>query len=137
MRTYCILAFAILAGCYTEADVGTTSGYYAAGPSVAYVGPGVEVVTDYEYPVFYSDGFYWRWYGSGWYRSPYYDRGWVVAANVPVGVRGIARPWGYAHYHAAPGYRVRGAPGYRGYRAAPTYRGYRAAPQGGVRVRHR
>jgi hypothetical protein len=89
-----VTLFAALAsGCYGEAAVA-----YPADPTMAYVSPGVSVVYDYDYPVFFADGFYWRWYGGSWYRSPYHNRGWAVAYNVPVGVRGIQRPWTYSHY---------------------------------------
>jgi hypothetical protein len=123
-----------LAGCYTEEQVGVGyggGGYgYAAtaGPSMAYVSPGVQVVADYDYPVFYSDGLYWRSYGGGWYSSRWYDRGWAINYRVPYGIRGIARPGMYAHYHAGGGYirdhRAYGAPAYRGGAAVrtPAYR---------------
>ncbi|MFT3692656.1 MAG: hypothetical protein QM831_05915 [Kofleriaceae bacterium] len=125
-----VVASAALAGCYSE-DPGVAvgyggGGYVAAGPSMAYVSPGVQVIADYDYPVFYSDGFYWRYDGGMWYRSGYYNRGWAVSYNVPVGVRGIGHPEYYSHY--------RGGGYYGGYRG-----GYRpntawGARQGGVRV---
>ncbi len=92
-----------VAGCYVEPA-------YPVAANLAYVGPGVEVVADLDYPVFFADGFYWRWHGGYWWRSAYWDRGWVYATTVPVGVRGIVRPWGYAHFHPRPGYAVRLAP---------------------------
>jgi|HubBroStandDraft_6_1064221.scaffolds.fasta_scaffold28138_7 hypothetical protein len=122
-------------GCYSEEPaVGVSYGYgygYAA-PQMEYVGPGVQVISDYDYPVFYSDGFYWRWDGGVWYRSGFYNRGWGVAYNVPIGIRGIARPEAYVHYHGGfyGGYRG----GYGGYRGGPAYRagavrgGYRSGP---------
>jgi hypothetical protein len=150
MKRLLVLAvFALAAGCYSEEPaVGVSYGYgygYAA-PQMEYVGPGVQVISDYDYPVFYSDGFYWRWDGGVWYRSGFYNRGWGVAYNVPIGIRGIARPEAYVHYHGGfyGGYRggyggYRGGYGYRGgagYRGDAGYRGgargpapaYRAAP---------
>ncbi len=108
-----LLAAALAGGCYGEAAVT----YPAAGPTMAYVSPGVSVVYDYDYPVFFADGFYWRWYGGYWYRSPYYNRGWAVSYNVPIGVRGIHQPWTYSHYRG--GYIVQ-----RGHRA-PVVRDHR------------
>ena len=122
------LATALGAGCYAEDGVGYTYDYGYASPSLVYAAPGVEVVADYDYPVFFADGLYWRWYGGGWYSSHYWDRGWGYARNVPYGVRGISRPWAYAHYHPGGfrgGMAFRG-PAYRGggvYRGAPGYRG--------------
>lgn len=101
-RTFLALMLALV-GCYVEPA-------YPATANLAYVGPGVEVVADLDYPVFFVDGFYWRWYSGAWWRSAYWDRGWVYAPRVPIGVHGIARPWGYSHYHPGPGHAVRPAP---------------------------
>ena len=92
-----ILAMALVAGCYGETDVGYRA-TYASSPALVEVEPGVQVIADYDYPVFYSEGAYWRWNNGYWYRSPYYDRGWSVSYNAPVRVRGIQRPWAYTHY---------------------------------------
>ncbi len=155
-----LLAALAAGGCYSDTGVGYSAAY-STGPTLAYVAPGVQVVADYDYPVFFSDGFYWQYYGGYWYRSPYWDRGWVATYNVPYSVRGIQRPWAYAHYHPGryfggyggvrggvvvrdhrgyygAGY-YRGADGY--YRQAPgrgnVYRQSRVAPRGGVVVRPR
>ncbi len=114
-----VLPLALLAGlaggCYTEA-VGYDNGYgYAtAGTDLAYVAPGVEVVTGYDYPVFFADGFYWRWWGGGWARSPHWDHGWAPAGRVPVAVRGIAHPGAFAHFRPARGVAIRHVGGHRG-----------------------
>jgi len=96
-----ILAMALVAGCYGDASVGYRATY--STPSLAYVEPGVQVVADYDYPVFYADGAYWRWNNGYWYRSNYYNRGFYASADVPVRVRSIQRPWAYSHYRG--GYR--------------------------------
>jgi hypothetical protein len=132
-----ILALSLLTigACYSEepgvVGVGYSGGY--AAPGMVEVSPGVQVISDYDYPVFYSDGFYWRYDSGLWYRSGYWNRGWGVSYNVPVGVRGINRPEGYAHYRGGyrGGYRGNSG-GYRGgYRANAGFNGNR---QGGVRV---
>jgi hypothetical protein len=148
-----ILISAVLAtaaaGCYSEEpDVAYAGdGYAAAGPGLVEVSPGVDVISDYDYPVFYSDGLYWRYDGGIWYQSGYYNRGWGVAYNVPYGVRGIRNPGAYAHWHGG-GYggirdhrtyggggiarHHRGYGGYRGGAAVhPAYRGAVARPGGG------
>src|SRR5262245_44953360 len=96
------------AGCYA-----TVSGE-AYGPDLVTVSPGVQVIADYDEPIFYTDGFYWRYYGGVWYRSTVYTGGWVYA-RPPVAVLRIDRPYGYAHYRPA-GYvgRPRPAGGWRG-----------------------
>ena len=45
------------AGCYGTTDVSGT----VTTPDMAYVGPDVQVVADYDYPVFYSGGAYYRY----------------------------------------------------------------------------
>jgi hypothetical protein len=104
-----LVAAALLgAGCYA-----TVSGE-AYGPDLVTVSPGVQVIADYDEPIFYTDGFYWRYYGGVWYRSTVYTGGWVYA-QPPVAVLRIDRPYGYAHYRPA-GYvgRPRPAGGWRG-----------------------
>lgn len=96
-------------GCYADAGYyGPTTAVAVAGPNMVYVdgAPGVQVVADYDYPVFYSDGLYWRYDGGIWYSSRWHDRGWGRSYNVPVGVRGIREPGMYAHYHGNVGYRT-------------------------------
>ena len=159
-----LLAAAFVGGCYSDDGVGYSYGY--AQPGLAYVAPGVQVVTDDDYPVFYSDGYYWRFSDGYWYESPYWDRGWSLSYHVPMRLRGIRNPWAYTHYHLrgreggvwagrtyrAPSYRGRyRAPAYRApayryrapaYRAAPTYRRapapvYRGARRGPIVRDHR
>lgn len=129
------------AGCYSEEPgvaYGGSYGYVA--PSLAYVGPGVSVIADYDYPIFYSDGYYWRNDGGYWYRSPYYTGGWVTVRDVPYGLRSVRDPWRYSHYRQGAtwngsrwegGVRVTGGRGpvvrdHRSYtpayRPAPSYR---------------
>ncbi len=122
-----LLAAALAAGC------AATVAADAYGPDLVTVSPGVQVIADYNEPIFYSDGFYWRYYGGTWYRSSYYTGGWVYA-RPPVAVLSIERPYayryyrpqgwvGHGHYRGSPGY-VAPAPttGYRG-TPPPAYRG--------------
>jgi hypothetical protein len=89
-----------------------------AEPEMVYVGPNVWVVEDYDEPVFYSSNSYWLYRGGIWYRSGYYNRGWVrVHGNVVPGhVRRIDRPHRYVHYRAPANARRRG-PAVRDHRA--------------------
>ncbi len=60
---------------------------------------GVQVVaTDYDYPVFYQDNFYWRLDGGVWYRSNTFNGGWG-RAEAPERLRRVDRPERFAHYH--------------------------------------
>jgi hypothetical protein len=99
------------------------------GPDLVYAAPGVQVIADYNEPVFFSDGLYWRYSGGYWYRSPYYNRGWV-SARPPGAVLSINRPQGYAHYRPA-GWAPRGRPPaqrYEAQRGAPPPRAVYGAP---------
>lgn len=142
-----LLCSALLAGCYSEEPgvvYGGGGGVVAVdgAPGLIEVSPGVDVIADYDYPVFYSDGEYWRYDGGIWYQSAYWGGGWGLAYNVPYGVRGIRNPAGYAHWgseirdhrgYAGGSYRRGGASGSQrgstGYRSAPA----RSAPGQGAR----
>ena len=89
---------------------------YVEPAAYVYINPQVQVIEDYDYPVFFSDGMYWRFEGGVWYSSSYHDRGWITATTVPVYVRSIDRPTQYVHYRANASAR----PGQPGYRQVPT-----------------
>lgn len=78
-------------------------------PRLVMVSPGIWIVEDHPYAVYYADGFYWRYVDGIWYRSPYYDDGFtyvdvtivpriVIGAYRPVHVRYRAP----VHVHARP-----------------------------------
>ncbi|MEJ7596651.1 MAG: hypothetical protein WKG01_01975 [Kofleriaceae bacterium] len=86
-----------------SACTGTGAVQYGASasvttPELVYVSPGVQVIADYDEPVFYSDNMYWRYNSGVWYRSQYHTRGWARVETVPVGVRQIERPQTYIRY---------------------------------------
>jgi len=102
---------ALGAGCATTVGAG-----YYGDPDLVYVSPGVQVIADWNEPIFYADGYYWRSSGGLWYRSSYYTGGWAYA-HPPGAILSIHSPHVYRHYrpqgwaprgHAAP--VVRGAP---------------------------
>jgi hypothetical protein len=83
----------------------------ATTPTLVLVDTGVWVIEDYDEPVFYTDGYYWRFRSGIWYRSYAYNEGWVTVSVVPMGLRRIDRPTRYVHYTAAPqAQRRRGPP---------------------------
>jgi len=119
-----MLAATLAAGC-----AATVSGD-AYGPDLVTVSPGVQVIADYDEPIFYSDGFYWRYYGGVWYRSTYYTGGWVYA-RPPVAVLRVDRPYAYVHYRPAgwAGHPRTAAPGWRGSpQPARAQSGWRGGP---------
>ena len=85
-RLILVLSLLTIGACYSEEPgvaVGYSGGVGYGSPQMEYVSPGVQVISDYDYPVFYSDGFYWRYDGGAWYRSGYYNRGWVSRTMFP------------------------------------------------------
>jgi len=118
-----VLFAAALGGCYTTGEVGygpsySSGGAYAGGdayvstPDLVVVSPGVQVVADYDEPVFYTDGFYWRYSNDGWYRSNNYATGWYYYERPPAAVLRIERPYAYSHYRPQ-GYVARSRGRYR------------------------
>ena len=96
MRSIVLAAFLLGAGVVATGCTATVaSDPYP--PDLVYAAPGVQVIADYNEPIFYSDGYYWRYYGGTWYRSSYYTGGWVYA-RPPVAVMRIDRPHAYVHY---------------------------------------
>jgi hypothetical protein len=98
-------------------------------PDLVEVEPGIRVVYDYDEPVFFSDGFYWRLSGGTWYRSSVHTGGWIVYNDVPSRIRGIRNPHTYAHYRPA-GY----TPRVREHRTPVVNGGHRVEPAHGTPV---
>jgi hypothetical protein len=62
----------------------------------------VRVVYGASDPVFFSDGYYWRYGDDGsWYRSSVHTGGWSVYADIPIHIRTIERPTQYRSYKPA------------------------------------
>jgi len=95
-----VFAAALASGCYGRVGYGASVSGTAYGPDLVYVAPGVQVIADYNEPIFYADNFYWRFYGGTWYRSSVYTGGWVYASP-PQAVLRIERPHAYVHYRPA------------------------------------
>jgi hypothetical protein len=99
MRSFILTTFTAMSllasGC--AAGFGATVSSDGYGPELVYAAPGVQVIADYDEPIFFVDSFYWRFYGGGWYRSPRHTGGWV-SARPPAAVMRIDRPQAYVHY---------------------------------------
>ena len=57
------------AGCAARVGYSATVSSDGYGPDLVYVAPGVQVIADFDEPIFYADGLYWRFYSGTWYRS--------------------------------------------------------------------
>jgi hypothetical protein len=55
-------------------------------------------VPNYDVDLYYSDGYYWRPWQGRWYRSSYYDRGWISYSGVPRFYTSIPRDWRNDYY---------------------------------------
>jgi hypothetical protein len=88
----------LVSGCVAHAGFGGE--VVVDEPSVVYVAPGVWVVENHNAAVFYSDGYYWQRNGSVWYRSSYYDDGFIQvnARIVPRGIYGVRNHRSYVRY---------------------------------------
>ncbi len=105
MRTTLLGLSLIIAatGC-TASGTGSGSVNYSAQvttPPLVYVDADVQVIEDYDEPVFYSANMYWRYDNGVWYSSRYHTRGWVRVETVPAPIRRIDRPTAYVHYRAS------------------------------------
>ena len=92
-----VAAAVLAAGCLGTVgySAGVSSDGY--GPDLVYAAPGVQVIADYDEPIFFSDSLYWRFDGVRWYRSSYYTGGWIYATP-PAAVLRIDRPRNFVHY---------------------------------------
>src|SRR5215471_5330430 len=106
-----VLAASLMTGCYAtvSGEAYPPDAYAYQQPDMAYVSPGVQVIADYDEPIFFTDGFYWRFYDGVWYRSTYYTGGWAFVDAPPVAIVQIDRPNIYVHYRPS-GYVARHRP---------------------------
>lgn len=122
----CCFALVLAAGCAPVEYRGSVA-VASAPPDLVYVGPGVQVIANYDEPIFYSSGFYWWFFGDTWYRSSVYTGGWVSVAAPPAVIVQIRQPVRYRYYRPV-GYvpRHRPVPVRRVQRPiAPAPRGHR------------
>jgi hypothetical protein len=82
-------------------------------PELVDVSPGVQVIYDYDEPIFFSDGFYWHQDNGVWFSSRSYRGGWGRYDGVPMRFRGNFNPHAYAHYRPAGYVSHRGNGGVR------------------------
>jgi len=96
-----LMSLLIATGCTGSGTVayrGSASATIVAEqPDLVYVSPGVQVIADYDEPVFYTDNYYWRYNSGVWYRSHTYTGGWAYASPPRALVR-IDRPYAYVRY---------------------------------------
>ena len=129
-----MLVSALFAGCVApDGPAPQYAGEEDGQGDLVEVSPGVEVLADYDEPIFFADDFYWVNRGGIWYSSTWYGGGWGRAGNVPGHITAIAHPESYAHYRPA-GY-VAHEQIHGGYASHAQYHATHAAPSGGVRVR--
>jgi hypothetical protein len=92
--------------CVPGADVRVSG--EVTGPRMVMV-DGIWIVENQPYAVYYADGFYWRYTAAGWYRSSYYDDG-FISVNVGVVPRVVAGAYRPHHIRYRPSKHVRAQP---------------------------
>jgi hypothetical protein len=93
---------------YAEADAPVV---FAEPPTLVAVEPNVWVVRDYEYAVYYVDGFYWVYRANRWERSRSYEGGWVAVEFDGVPEVIVHRDHhAYVRFHGAANAETRPAP---------------------------
>jgi len=90
-------------------------------PELVEVSPGVQVIYDYDEPIFFSGGLYWRQTNGYWYSSSVHTGGWGRVEAPPPQFRSIQAN-AYVHYRPA-GYQPRQGPVVRDQRAPMTQPG--------------
>jgi hypothetical protein len=91
-----VLVVALVGGCSASGHL--TYAGEATVPELVVISPGVQVIADFDTPIFYSSNYYWRNASGFWYRSRSHNQGWARAQVVPVEIRAIARPSAYVRY---------------------------------------
>ncbi len=95
--------FALAVGVGGAGCAGTVRGTaMVSAPQLVLIQGDVWVVERYQEPVFYTERYYWRWYGNVWYRSTVHTGGWVQVSvtEVPGSIQQIPQPDRYANYVA-------------------------------------
>jgi hypothetical protein len=93
--TRSILLMCLVAGCFHSGEPGLTARYDDTEHAATRLDEGVVVrmLADEDLPVFYSEGYYWRYDGSDWYRSESAQDGWEPSRGAPAALRPIAQMW--------------------------------------------
>lgn len=99
-----VLFVALAGGCAGSGQF--TYASTATPPNLVVISPGVQVIADYDEPIFYSGNYYWRNQGGFWYRSSSYTRGWARVQVAPVAIMRIEQPSAYIRYRAGGSARV-------------------------------
>jgi len=107
----------LMGGCVGSGQAGYSANATVTTPDLVYIDSDVQVIADYDEPIFYSGNYYWRYDGGAWYRSQYHTRGWVRYDNAPVAIRRIDRPTAYIHYRGTASASAR--PEVRDHRDSP------------------
>jgi hypothetical protein len=92
---------AALTACMASGSARYSASATATMPAMVTISPGVQVIEDYDQPVFYSSNAYWRYDGGVWYQSNTYTGGWARVSATPAALVTIQQPSMYVHYHAS------------------------------------
>jgi hypothetical protein len=108
-----------MGGCVASGQAGYSANAEVTAPELVSIDSDVQVIADYDEPIFYSGNYYWRYDSGAWYRSQNHTRGWVRFDNAPVAIRRIDRPSAYIHYRGSASASARSQPVVRDHRDSP------------------
>jgi hypothetical protein len=108
-----------MGGCVASGQAGYSANATVTTPALVSIDSDVQVIADYDEPIFYSGNYYWRNDGGTWYRSQNHTRGWV-RYSAPAAILRIERPAAYVHYHGNASASARPQPVVRDHRDSPS-----------------
>ena len=109
----------LMGGCVASGQAGYSANAEVTTPELVYIDSDVQVIADYDEPIFYSNNYYWRNDGGAWYRSTSHTRGWVRFDAAPAAIVRIQRPAAYIHYRGNASASAHSQPEIRDHRDSP------------------
>lgn len=101
-----LLFLSLAGGCVASGQAGYTASATVSAPEMVVISPGVQVVANYDEPIFYSDNYYWRYEGGFWLRSRSHSGG-FVRYTPPRAILSIERPSAYIRYRGSASVNTR------------------------------
>ncbi len=109
----------LMGGCVASGQAGYSANAEVTTPALISIDSDVQVIADYDEPIFYSQNYYWRNDGGVWFRSTSHTRGWVRFDAAPAAIIRIERPAAYIHYRGNASASAHSQPEIRDHRDSP------------------
>ncbi len=103
-----LLFLGLVGGCTAsgQASYRATGTASVSAPEMVVISPGVQVIANYDEPIFYSENYYWRYDNGFWLRSHTHSGG-FVRYTAPRAIVQIERPSAYIRYRGRATVRSR------------------------------